>query len=138
MHRVSIPREVDEEVPCCVGSDRFGKYEQPAVAKAIRMTLARTISPLSPSTSAASADGFHHPGNFAHQAVLVEGNHEDFRRESLRLEAPFPGFASIHLIHVARPAEQAPRLLPGRFPWNEAMDIILGQNLQRRPDHAVP
>jgi hypothetical protein len=47
MHRVSIPREVDEEVPCCVGSDRFGKYEHPAVAKAIRMTLARTLSPLS-------------------------------------------------------------------------------------------
>src|SRR5712691_12209024 len=43
MHRVSIPREVDEEVPCRGGSDRSGKYEQPATAKAIRMTLARTI-----------------------------------------------------------------------------------------------
>src|SRR5258708_3954208 len=44
MHRVSIPREVDEEAPCCGGSGRFGKEEQPAAAKAIRMTLACTIS----------------------------------------------------------------------------------------------
>src|SRR5438128_5838605 len=43
MHRVSIPREVDEEAPRCGGSVRSGKYEQPATAKAIRMTLARTI-----------------------------------------------------------------------------------------------
>src|SRR5947209_1611015 len=48
MHSVSIPRGVDGEVPCCAGSDRFGKYEQPATANAIRMTLARTISPFSP------------------------------------------------------------------------------------------
>src|SRR6266568_1262725 len=44
MHRVSIPREVDEEVPCRGGPDRSGKYEQPATAKAIRMTLARTLA----------------------------------------------------------------------------------------------
>src|SRR5258708_30246367 len=43
MHRVSSPREVDEEVHRCGGSDRSEKYEQPATAKAIRMTLARTI-----------------------------------------------------------------------------------------------
>src|SRR6266704_2184756 len=43
MHRVSIPREAGEEAPRCGGSDRSGKYEQPATAKAIRMTLARTI-----------------------------------------------------------------------------------------------
>jgi hypothetical protein len=45
MHKVSIPREADAEGPRCGGSDRLGKYEQPTTAKAIRMTLARTISP---------------------------------------------------------------------------------------------
>src|SRR5438445_1551307 len=44
MHRVSIPREVVEEAPRCRGPVRSGKYEQPATAKAIRMTLARTIT----------------------------------------------------------------------------------------------
>jgi hypothetical protein len=42
MHRVSIPREIDEEVPRG-GSDRFGKFEQPATANTMTMMLARTI-----------------------------------------------------------------------------------------------
>src|SRR5256885_312668 len=47
-HRVAMPRGADGEVPSCAGSDRFEKYEQPATANAIRMTLARPMSPFSP------------------------------------------------------------------------------------------